>query len=183
MNFRSKTRPDGWPTRADMQHFSPAEKAIWDAQQAVEAAGASIALTDAAILLGKARDRVADHVEGNGNEQPTPEVKVVCPQCNSTENKPYLTAENIPMRACHRCLIQWRDITEQPTVENHPKFKALAAERQQLEAALREMQTGLEYYADLENWEKNDDVDSIYARVWKSPCIGKNSRGTSCGYA
>jgi len=41
------------------------------------------------------------------------------------------------------------------------------AERQQLEAALRELRTALEHYADVENWEKNDDVDSIYARVWK----------------
>jgi hypothetical protein len=44
--------------------MSPAELAITEAMHAVEKAGASIALTDAVILLGKARDRVADHEEG-----------------------------------------------------------------------------------------------------------------------
>ncbi len=63
-NFRPKSRPDGWPTRADIQLLSPAELAIRAAVDAVEMAGASIALTDAVILLGKARDRVADHMEG-----------------------------------------------------------------------------------------------------------------------
>ncbi len=44
--------------------MTPAEIAIINAMQAVEAAGASVALTDAVALLSKARDRVADHVEG-----------------------------------------------------------------------------------------------------------------------
>lgn len=61
---RSHLRDDGFPTRSDMQHWTPAEHAIWRAMQAVEAAGASPALTDAIILLGRARDRVADHAEG-----------------------------------------------------------------------------------------------------------------------
>lgn len=61
---RPEKREDGWPTRADMSYWSPAEKAIQDAISAVEAAGASNALTDAVVFLGKARDRVADHVEG-----------------------------------------------------------------------------------------------------------------------
>lgn len=38
--------------------------AIRAAMYEVEKADASIALTDAVTLLGKARDRVADHVEG-----------------------------------------------------------------------------------------------------------------------
>jgi hypothetical protein len=42
-----------------------AELAITETMGAVEKAGASVALTDAVILLSKARDRVADHVEGN----------------------------------------------------------------------------------------------------------------------
>lgn len=61
---RPASRPDGLPTRIDTQWQSPAELAIRDAMLAVENAGASIALTDAITLLSKARDRVADHVEG-----------------------------------------------------------------------------------------------------------------------
>lgn len=63
-NPRPHLRPDGFPTRGDMQYWSPAEQAIWAAMQAVEEAGGSPALTDAVTLLGKARDRVADHMEG-----------------------------------------------------------------------------------------------------------------------
>ena len=61
---RPVRRPDGIPTRADMQWMTAAELAILEAMQAVEAAGASVALTDAVTLLSKAQDRVADHVEG-----------------------------------------------------------------------------------------------------------------------
>jgi hypothetical protein len=61
---RPEKRPDGWPTRNDIQWFTPAELAIRAAMLAVENAGASTALTDAVTLLSKARDRVADHVEG-----------------------------------------------------------------------------------------------------------------------
>lgn len=61
---RPVRRPDGIPTRADMQWMTAAELAIREAIQAVEAAGASVALTDAVTLLSKAQDRVADHVEG-----------------------------------------------------------------------------------------------------------------------
>jgi hypothetical protein len=45
--------------------MSDAERAIYNAVQAVEAVGASPALTEAVILLQKARDIVADHVESN----------------------------------------------------------------------------------------------------------------------
>lgn len=61
---RPVRRHDGIPTRADMQWMTPAELAIREAIQAAEAAGASVALTDAVTLLSKAQDRVADHVEG-----------------------------------------------------------------------------------------------------------------------
>lgn len=61
---RPVRRPDGIPTRADMQWMTAAELAIREAMQAVEAAGASVALTDAVTLLSKAQNRVADHVEG-----------------------------------------------------------------------------------------------------------------------
>jgi hypothetical protein len=61
---RPAKRPDGFPTRSDMQWMTKSELAIRDAMLAVENAGGSIALTDAVTLLGRARDRVADHVEG-----------------------------------------------------------------------------------------------------------------------
>lgn len=61
---RPVTRPDGIPTRIDLQWMTSAEVVITNAMQSVEGAGASVALTDAVTLLAKARDRVADHVEG-----------------------------------------------------------------------------------------------------------------------
>jgi len=61
---RPKSREDGIPTRNSVQDWTPAEHAISIAIEAVEASGASPALTDAVVLLGRARDRVADHVEG-----------------------------------------------------------------------------------------------------------------------
>lgn len=63
-NPRPAKRADGWPTRSDMQQWSPAEHAIFNAVQEVEKAGADPALTDAVNLLQKARDRVADYYEG-----------------------------------------------------------------------------------------------------------------------
>jgi hypothetical protein len=63
---RPAKRPDGIPTRADLQWRTPAELAITQAMEAVKRVGASLALTDAVMLLSKAMDRVADHVEGNG---------------------------------------------------------------------------------------------------------------------
>jgi hypothetical protein len=61
---RPANRPDGIPTRADMLWRTSAESAIAAAMAEVEKAGASLALTQAVALLGQARDRVADHVEG-----------------------------------------------------------------------------------------------------------------------
>lgn len=61
---RPSKRPDGWPTRADVQWMTPAEKKIRAAMLAVEEAGGSPALTAAINLLSAANDRVADHVEG-----------------------------------------------------------------------------------------------------------------------
>lgn len=61
---RARLRPDGIPSRIDQSLMTPAELAITEAMHAVEEAGASVALTDAATLLAKARERVADHVEG-----------------------------------------------------------------------------------------------------------------------
>ena len=61
---RPHLRPDGFPTRSDMQHWTEGEKAIWNAVQVIEHMGGSPALTDAVNLLQRARSRVADHVEG-----------------------------------------------------------------------------------------------------------------------
>lgn len=52
------------PRRVDTQRYSPAEKAISDAMTAVEKLPADIRLTDAVILLGAAKARVADYVDG-----------------------------------------------------------------------------------------------------------------------
>lgn len=60
---RAKLRADGIPTRIDQSLMTPAELAITQAMYAVEAAGGSVALTEAVTLLAKARDKVADHVE------------------------------------------------------------------------------------------------------------------------
>lgn len=53
-----------FPRRSRMDQFSPAEKAIWDAAQAVEAMPADVRLTNAVVLLGRAREYVADFVDG-----------------------------------------------------------------------------------------------------------------------
>ena len=55
----------GFPRRNRVDLFTPAETAIYTAQHAVEDAGASIALTNACVLLAKAREYVADHVESS----------------------------------------------------------------------------------------------------------------------
>lgn len=52
------------PRRNDMPRWTPAERAIYDATQAVEAAGAHPLLTDAVILLDQAQRKVADFVDG-----------------------------------------------------------------------------------------------------------------------
>lgn len=68
---RPAKRPDGIPTRIDVNWMTPAELTIRQAMMAVENAGGSGALTDAVTLLSKALDRVADHVE---NTDPPPTV-------------------------------------------------------------------------------------------------------------
>lgn len=60
---RQKLRDEGVPTRADQRYWCGMEWAIHFAIQEVERGGASIALTDAVILLSRAQDKVADHIE------------------------------------------------------------------------------------------------------------------------
>jgi len=56
--------PDGFKRRDCVYLFTPAEKAIYDAVQQVERAGCHVFLTDAVNLLHKARQSVADFVDG-----------------------------------------------------------------------------------------------------------------------
>lgn len=51
------------PRRSRVDQFTPAERAIWDATGVVEEAGAHPRLTDAVILLTRAREAVADFVD------------------------------------------------------------------------------------------------------------------------
>ncbi len=52
-----------FPRRNRIDLLSPAEKAIYDAQQAVERAGADPRLTKATILLSEAGEAVADYID------------------------------------------------------------------------------------------------------------------------
>ena len=52
------------PRRCRLDLITPAELAIVEAVKAVEKAGADVRLTEAVVLLQKARDRVADFVDG-----------------------------------------------------------------------------------------------------------------------
>lgn len=52
------------PRRNRMDLWSPAERAIFEAIQAVESVGAHPLLTQAVVMLGKARDRVSDFIDG-----------------------------------------------------------------------------------------------------------------------
>lgn len=54
------------PRRIDLERFTPAERAIFDAVQAVEAMAADVRLTDAVLLLQAARDSVADYIDNIG---------------------------------------------------------------------------------------------------------------------
>lgn len=58
---------DDIPRRCQLEHMTPAERAIYDAMGVVEAAGCDVQLTEAVNLLQKARDRVADFVDGVGH--------------------------------------------------------------------------------------------------------------------
>ena len=68
---RPHKRTDGIPTRVDSHWHTTAEKAITAAMYEVENAGGSVKLTEAITLLSKARDCVADHVEGDNRASST----------------------------------------------------------------------------------------------------------------
>lgn len=58
------SKTDSFPRRICMDEWTPAELAIHEAVQAVEEAGADVRLTRAVILLQRARESVADYVDG-----------------------------------------------------------------------------------------------------------------------
>jgi hypothetical protein len=51
------------PRRCDMSRWSVQERAIDRAVRSVELMGADVRLTDAVVLLGAARDSVADYID------------------------------------------------------------------------------------------------------------------------
>jgi hypothetical protein len=52
------------PRRIDRRRWSPAEREIQWAMDEVESMGADVRLTAAVILLGQARDKIADYIDG-----------------------------------------------------------------------------------------------------------------------
>lgn len=67
-----RIRETAIPRRNRLDCFSAAERAIWDATQVIEAAGAHPLLTAAVNLLHEARTKVADYVE-------------LCPTCGGKQ--------------------------------------------------------------------------------------------------
>jgi hypothetical protein len=56
--------PDNkFPRRSCVYLLMPAEKAVYDAVQAVENVGADVRLTDAVVLLQLAREKLADYFD------------------------------------------------------------------------------------------------------------------------
>jgi hypothetical protein len=62
-----------FPRRVNMSKWTPAERAINDAIQAVEAMPADERLTNAVMLLGAAQEKVADFVDATGEPSPSSE--------------------------------------------------------------------------------------------------------------
>jgi hypothetical protein len=58
--------PSAIPRRIRIDLFTPAERAIYDAHQAVESLPPDVRLTEACNLLSAARAKVADYVDGVG---------------------------------------------------------------------------------------------------------------------
>lgn len=52
-----------WPRRSSLPHRSPAENSISVAVNEVEHMGCDVLLTEAVVLLGQARDKVADYID------------------------------------------------------------------------------------------------------------------------
>lgn len=86
-------------------------------------------------------ERVADKVDQQYAEipewkkgRPSPEPSGICPSCQATDNNSYVDANGVAIRACGRCMIQWRDVSAiQPSARTAPeelrlKFQEVAIE-------------------------------------------------------
>ena len=67
--------------RARIDLMTPAELAIREAMLKVEEAGAHPFLTDAVVLLGQAKDKVADYVDSRCGDPKTPSLGGVSLTC------------------------------------------------------------------------------------------------------
>ena len=65
---KQKMENNDTPRRIRIDLFTPAEKAIYDAMQEVEKMPPDTRLTEAVVLLYKAREKVADFVDGINND-------------------------------------------------------------------------------------------------------------------
>ena len=75
-----------FPRRNNLSLCTPAELAIFKAMQEVEKVGADVKLTDAIVLLGKAKDCVSDFIDGVTAIDSDKENDIhywKCPECNS----------------------------------------------------------------------------------------------------
>ena len=99
-----------FPRRHQMLKWTPAEMAIAAAVQRVEEAGCDVRLTDAVILLGRARDAVADFVDNvprrdllgapTGETLPVPPVRAAVPtRPVGPPNRIIVEGEQPPVRA------------------------------------------------------------------------------------
>jgi hypothetical protein len=70
------------PRRADMRRWCAAERAIYDAMQAVESMPADIRLTAAVTKLGEAFNSVADFVDSQPRECPHGGTIGACSWCD-----------------------------------------------------------------------------------------------------
>lgn len=66
---------DGTPRRCRLDLLTPAEIAIWQAARMVEESGAHPLLTEAATLLQQAKEKLADYVELEQDENPNNELE------------------------------------------------------------------------------------------------------------
>jgi hypothetical protein len=64
MDHPAVSTRDSIPRRSKLTELTPAERAIYDAVQVVEAMPADVRLTDAVVLLQAARASVADYIDG-----------------------------------------------------------------------------------------------------------------------
>lgn len=87
-----------WPRRNRLDLNTPAELAIYNAMQEIEKMPADVKLTEAVILLSKAKILVSDFIDGNPNELEkfllnaknnghTLDVISICKQFNVTESQ------------------------------------------------------------------------------------------------